>query len=67
MIGAKLRGERFDNRKAFLFLLIIVGFILGGSLGAFAFNELLFAALYIPASICILLALSYAVYTAKMR
>ena len=67
MIGAKLRGERFDNRKAFLFLLIIVGFILGGSLGAFAFNELLFAALYIPASICILLALSYAAYTAKMR
>ena len=67
MIGAQLRGDRFDNRKAFLFLLIIVGFIAGGSLGAFAFNELTFAALYIPASICILLALSYAIYTAKMR
>jgi uncharacterized membrane protein YoaK (UPF0700 family) len=67
MIGAKLRGEGFDNRKAFLFLLIIVGFIIGGTLGAYGFNALRFNALYIPAGICVLLALSYSIYTASIR
>jgi uncharacterized membrane protein YoaK (UPF0700 family) len=66
MLGAKLRGEAFDNRKAFLFLLIIVGFIFGGALGAYGFSRLKFDALFIPAGICVLLALSYAMYTAKI-
>jgi uncharacterized membrane protein YoaK (UPF0700 family) len=67
MIGAKLRGEGFDNRKAFLFFLIIVGFIIGGTLGAYGFHALRFNALYIPAGICVLLALSYSIYTASIR
>ena len=67
MIGAKLRGEFFDNRKALLFLLIIVGFITGGALGAYGFEKLHFNALYIPAAICVLLALSYSIYTAKVK
>lgn len=67
MIGAKLRGQHFDNRKALLFLLIIGGFIIGGALGAFAFKALTFDALYIPAAICLLLAISYATYTTQFR
>jgi uncharacterized membrane protein YoaK (UPF0700 family) len=67
MLGAKLRGDYFDNRKALLFFLIIIGFIIGGAMGAYAFDILRFNALFIPAGICILLALSYSAYTAKAR
>ena len=66
MLGAKLRGEQFDKRKALLFLLIIIGFILGGTSGAYLFSLLQFQALYIPAGICILLALSYSIYIANV-
>lgn len=65
MVGAKLRGKQFDQRKALLFLLIIIGFIVGGTLGAYLFSMLKFNALVIPASICLLLALSYSIYNAK--
>lgn len=66
MLGAKLRGEVFDKRKALLFILIIVGFISGGTLGAYLFSMFKFQALFIPAGICFLLALSYSIYTAKV-
>ena len=62
MIGAKLRGESFDTRKALLFSLIVLGFIAGGSFGAFMFNQYNFNALYIPAAMCGVLALSYRWY-----
>lgn len=65
MLGSKLRGEYFDKRKALLFLLIIGGFIIGGSLGAYLFSFLKFYALTVPASICLLLALSYSIYNKK--
>ncbi|WP_025565408.1 YoaK family protein [Psychromonas sp. SP041] len=65
MLGSKLRGEPFDRRKLTLFLLIILGFISGGLFGAYFFNLLKFQALYIPASICLLLALSYSIYNIK--
>ncbi|MDA7746206.1 DUF1275 domain-containing protein [Psychromonas sp.] len=65
MLGAKLRGEAFDRRKLFLFLLIIIGFIVGGIVGTYTFSLLQFNALFIPASICLLLAVSYSVYNAK--
>jgi uncharacterized membrane protein YoaK (UPF0700 family) len=67
MLGVKLRGGRFDNRKALLFFLIIFGFITGGTLGAFVFQALRFDALYIPAAICVLLALAYSIYAGKAR
>ncbi|WJG09421.1 YoaK family protein [Aliiglaciecola sp. LCG003] len=63
MLGAKLRGELFDQRKGILFLLIIVGFIVGGTSGAVLFNSLQFFALVVPASICLVLAVSYRIYT----
>ncbi|MGF1679727.1 YoaK family protein [Photobacterium minamisatsumaniensis] len=67
MLGAKIRGEQFDKRKALLFLLIILGFISGGALGAYSFNYLQFYALYVPASFCLFLALSYSLYRTKVR
>ena len=66
MIGAKLRGEAFDKRRALLFLLIILGFIMGGTAGAYFFSLFMFKALFIPAMGCLLLALSYAIYMSKM-
>jgi uncharacterized membrane protein YoaK (UPF0700 family) len=66
MLGAKLRGESFDKRKALLFVLIISGFTLGGILGALFFNLYKFQALYIPSAICLLLAISYSVYSTKV-
>lgn len=65
MLGAKLRGESFDKRKAALFLLIIAGFVFGGTLGAYTFSLVSFYALFIPSGICLLLALAYAVYSTK--
>lgn len=62
MLGSVLRGEGFDKRKVILFLLIIAGFIAGGTLGAFLFNQLKFKALLAPAFICLVLALSYRLY-----
>ncbi|MCQ8878270.1 DUF1275 domain-containing protein [Pseudoalteromonas shioyasakiensis] len=67
MIGARLRGEPFDKRKAFLFSLIIAGFVSGGACGAYLFNFFQFNALFIPALICICLALSYSIYSAKFK
>ena len=66
MLGAKLRGEVFDKRKALLLVLIITGFIMGGTSGAFFFSLYKFHALFIPAGLCLLLALSYSLYNAKV-
>lgn len=59
MMGALLRGDALDKRKAKLFLLIIAGFICGGSIGAFLFGEYQFAALLFPAASCLLMAATY--------
>ena len=67
MLGAKLRGEEFDKRKALLFLLIIFGFISGGTFGAYLFSIFQFNALFIPAGICLILALSYSIYKTKIK
>jgi uncharacterized membrane protein YoaK (UPF0700 family) len=67
MLGAKLRGGRFDKRKALLFILIISGFILGGALGAYLFSLWQFFALALPALICLLLAVGYRFYRANAR
>jgi uncharacterized membrane protein YoaK (UPF0700 family) len=66
MLGSKLRGESFDKRKGLLFLLIIIGFIVGGVFGAYFFSLLKFNALLIPGGICLLLALFYSIYSAKV-
>ncbi len=66
LLGSTLKGEPFDKRKALLFLIIILGFIFGGTIGAYFFTTLGFFSLFIPASICLLLALLYAIYNATV-
>ncbi len=67
MFGARIRGEAFDKRKFFLFIIIISGFILGASLGAYLFEKLYFLSLLVPACICLILAFLYRVYSANVR
>ncbi len=62
MLGELLRGKKLDTRKAKLFLIIIFGFIFGGTLGAFLYTKYQFMALLLPSSICFLLALLYRFY-----
>ena len=62
MIGARLRGDKFDNRKAILFGLIIMGFIAGGVLGTVLYSHFAFMALLAPVLICFVLALSYRIF-----
>jgi len=66
LFGEALRGRGFDRRKAFLFGLIILGFILGGTLGAMGFEALRFKALIIPALLCWALALTYFLYRVRV-
>ncbi len=65
MFGSALRGETFDKRKAVLFMLIILGFILGGSFGAYLFGLFSFAALFVPGCTCLVLAVCYRMYSKK--
>lgn len=62
MLGALLRGKRFDRRKAIMFLLIISGFIAGGIIGAQLFTAFGFWSLLVPSGMCFLLAVSYRLY-----
>lgn len=62
MLGASLRGEPFDRRKGLLFVLIIFGFIIGCTFGAYTFDLFGFGALLAPACICIILAFLYRFY-----
>lgn len=59
MIGARLRGEHFDYRKAKLFLFIFSGFLLGGVSGAKLFELFALSALLAPIALALTLALSY--------
>lgn len=49
MVGARLRGEPMNSRKAVLYLILICGFVLGGAIGALAFQRWQFESLAIPA------------------
>ncbi len=59
MIGARLRGETFDYRKAKLFMFILSGFLSGGVAGAKLFSQFQMAALWLPISLSFLLAVTY--------
>lgn len=66
MLGSRFRGKAFDKRKATLFLLIILGFVLGGTVGAYLFSLFEFRALLAPGFICLILAAVYRFYSRKM-
>lgn len=65
MFGAALRGERASKRTLILFLLIITGFVLGGSIGAFLYLHFKFVALAFPAGVCFMLAAGYRFYSMR--
>lgn len=66
MLGGMLRGAGLDKRKLILFLLIVSGFIAGGTFGALIYNMFGFYALTIPAVICFCLAFIYRTFSTKM-
>ncbi|HAD08073.1 MAG TPA: DUF1275 domain-containing protein [Porticoccaceae bacterium] len=63
MLGSIFRGQALESRKAKLFLFIIFGFILGGMSGALLYTEIIFKSLLIPASVCLIMAVAYRVYS----
>lgn len=65
MFGEFIRGETIDKRKTKLFIMIIVGFILGGTLGALLFIKYQVMSLLVPASICLFIAVTYRLYSKK--
>jgi uncharacterized membrane protein YoaK (UPF0700 family) len=65
MFGSFLRGEPLDSRKLKLFICIILGFILGGVLGAVMYAQFEYRSLYVPALSCLVLAMSYKIYNLK--
>jgi uncharacterized membrane protein YoaK (UPF0700 family) len=67
MFGAVLRKETFDKRKFILFILIILGFIVGGSIGSIFYKMYQFYTLLIPVCICFVLAFAYRVYRLRAR
>ena len=62
MLGSWLRGAVPDKRKAWLLLLIILGFAGGAALGAVGYPKLFFLTLLLPAGGCLLLATIYRAY-----
>ncbi|MBU3023963.1 YoaK family protein [Aestuariibacter sp. A3R04] len=62
MLGSIFKGEALDRRKAKLFVYIILGFIFGGTSGALLFTHFVFNALFIPAVVCMLVAIAYRLY-----
>jgi len=67
MLGSVLRGQPLDKRKAQLFLLIIAGFILGGTVGALLYPTWQFGSLLFPAACCLIIAAGYKVYAKSHR
>lgn len=67
MLGAALRKQPFDRRKAKLFLIIVCGFIFGGTAGTYAYTQWLYTALVLPSGACLLLAALYHGYRRRRR
>lgn len=61
-LGHTLRGLPVDNRRLRLCFLIISGFLCGGVGGAFAFRQLSYSALLLPASFTAVTAIAYGLY-----
>jgi uncharacterized membrane protein YoaK (UPF0700 family) len=66
MLGSSFQGKSLDKRKVFLFLVIIIGFISGGGLGAWLFQWIGFYALGVPSLLCVCLAMLYRLYNVHL-
>lgn len=67
MLGSRLRGKLLDKRKLLLFSVIIIGFIAGAACGSYLYTKYMFNALFIPATICLILAFSYRIYNSNSK
>jgi uncharacterized membrane protein YoaK (UPF0700 family) len=61
-IGHRLRGLPVNTRRLSLCLIIISGFLCGGIVGAYVFEKLAYATLFIPATGTGLAAVAYGLY-----
>ena len=59
MIGEFFHGESISIQRITLFLLIIVGFISGGTIGSLLHSRFQFFALVYPAGMCLIIAVVY--------
>ncbi|CZF77779.1 YoaK family protein [Grimontia marina] len=59
MFGASLRGQPLNQRKMVLFIVIAIGFILGGTASAIVFPVLGAFSFAAPAVVCVSLAIVY--------
>ncbi|TWU15505.1 YoaK family protein [Allorhodopirellula heiligendammensis] len=59
MLGTWFRGHSFNVRQAVLYLLLITGFVVGGSIGALLFDRFHVLAMLFPASGALILAFIY--------
>jgi len=66
MLGGAFQGKALDRRKVFLFIIIVVGFIVGGSMGAWLFQKIGFYTLCVPSALCVCLAILYRSYNARL-
>ncbi len=66
MLGARIRGEEWDKRKAWLFGLIFLGFLFGGFGGSLLYSHLQFSTLLIPAALAFVVAMSYWIYLFRL-
>lgn len=66
-LGHALRGLPVDPRRLRLCVTIITGFLAGGIAGGLAFRQLGYAALFIPAGLTAIAAVTYVVLLGKPR
>lgn len=67
MLGLRLRGQKLDNRRILLYITLISGFLTGGMLGAYMFNYYQFKALFVPATLSALLAMTYGIFWMRQQ
>lgn len=67
MFGNACRGYGFDRRKAFLFLILVLGFIAGGVSGALLYRQWQVNALLAPIATCLFLAAGYHYLSRRTR
>lgn len=61
-LGSWLRGKKTDRRRLILYSLLIVGFVVGGIVGAVLFVDFGFYTLLLPAMVALGVAVAYLVY-----
>ncbi len=66
-LGHTLRGLPVDSRRLRLCFLVISGFLVGGIVGAVAFQRFSYSALFIPATLTAITSLAYGAYLIRNR